>query len=340
MSKELPIGIHPSGVRHTDSEPDPDLETKFRWVRDSGVYDYIDKTPPPDEVSDYARLAEKYDLPILASGWYYTLGRDEPKIEQNLKIAAELGSRVHNTQIMMYHDDGHVVTNDEVADIYMSTYELGERLGCKPTFEIHINMWSEDFPRVSQVADMVEARGVPFRMTLDHSHVIFKIDNEEEQANPYGDGVTFNIKDAVDSGELILDPFTPGNICDEWIGRGFVHHCHARAAVPNNPRNIKAHHPDGKVGRGVQYPFFEPGPGEYHAEWHAEKLEPWKEVLRRLMAHHASRADNELEMITTEFIFPPDYGAGGGYSIFDNSVACAGWLRETWAEATSSQAAE
>ena len=339
MTKKLPIGLNPACVLHTDSEPELDIETKFRMVKESGVFDYIDKTPPPEEVDEYRRLAEKYDLPILASGWYYTLGRDEPLIEQNLKIAAELGSRVHNTQIMMYHADGHIVTDDEVADIYMSAYEIGDKVGCKPTFEVHINMWSEDFSRVSEVADMVEARGVPFRMTLDHSHVIFKIDNEEEQSSPYGDGTTFNIKDAVDSGALVLDPYRPGNVCEEWIGRGFVHLCHARAAVPNNPRNVKAHHPDGKVGRGVQYPFIEPGPGEYHAEWHEEKLEPWKEVLRRLLADHAGREDGPLEMISTEFIPPTDYGAGGGYSIFDNSVACARWLREAWAEATAAQAA-
>ena len=58
------------------------------------------------------------------------------------------------------------------------------------------------------------------------------------------------------------------------------------------------------------------------------------------MAHHASGEDSQLEMISTEFIAPPDYGAGGGYSIFDNSVACARWLRETWAEISAAQAAE
>jgi hypothetical protein len=37
---------------------------------------------------------------------------------------------------------------------------------------------------------------------------------------------------------------------------------------------------------------------------------------------------------------PPDYGAGAKYSIFDNNVACARWIREAWkAEVGSAGAA-
>ena len=39
----------------------------------------------------------------------------------------------------------------------------------------------EHFGRVEKVARLVEARGARFNMTLDHSHVIFKIDNPEQQ---------------------------------------------------------------------------------------------------------------------------------------------------------------
>ena len=43
-------------------------------------------------------------------------------------------------------------------------------------------MWSEDFVRIEQVANEVTRRGSPFKMTLDHSHIVFKMDNKEEQA--------------------------------------------------------------------------------------------------------------------------------------------------------------
>ena len=331
MAKELPIGIVEAGVLHTDADPELDLDTKFRMVKEASVFDYIDKTPPADQVEEYLRCSQRYDLPIRAGCWFYTVGRDEALFEANLKIGAELGSRAHSAQIMAYHYHGHVLTDEEVADCYTRAYEIGEKVGCWPCFETHVNMWSEDFPRVRRVADIVEGRGMPFRITLDHSHVIFKIDNLEEQRDPYGNG-DCNIRDAVESGDLILDPFAKGNVCDEWIGRGHVWHCHARAAVPNNPKNIWARHPDGSFGRGIQYPFIRPKPGEYHSEWHEEKLEPWKEVVRHLMAYHAAQDDSPLGQISVEFNVFPDYGCGNKYSIFDNGVACAEWLHSTWQE--------
>ncbi|MBT5108913.1 MAG: hypothetical protein HOM25_09540 [Rhodospirillaceae bacterium] len=325
MARELAIGITEKGVCHTKGEDEFDLDSKFRMVKESGVYDYIDKTPDADRVDDYIACSQKYDLPIRAGGWFYTLGRDEDLLAQNLEIGAQLGSTVHNTQIMMTHADGHLVTNDEVADTYMRAYEVGEKAGCTPTFEVHVNMWSEHFGRVSKVAKLVEARGVPYRMTLDHSHVIFKIDNPEEQE-------VLGMRKDVESGAVILDPRRDGNVCDEWIDAGYVRHCHARAAIPNNPKNIWGRHENGAVGRGIQYPFFQPQPGEYVADWVEAELEPWKLVVRRLMAHHAATPDSALGQISTEFIPGPDYGMGHKYSIFEHSAACARWLKETWAE--------
>lgn len=321
---ELQIGITERGIMHTDKDPEFDLDTKFRMVKESGVYDYYDKTPEDPSLLDaYLEASQDYDLPVRAGGWFYMLGRDESLLKEKLELSAKLGSRVHNTQILSRHADGHWVTDEEIVNIYLQAQEWGEVSGCFPTFEVHINMWSEDFRRISVVADAIERRGVPFRMTLDHSHVIFKIDNPEEQD-------VFDIRSSVEDGGLILDPFLDGSVCEEWIQRGFVHHCHARSAIPNNPKNTFYLTADGKPGRGVQYPFLEPEEGEYVASWEAIKLEPWKEVIRQLLRYHATNKGSALGQISTEFIPGPDYGAGHGYSIFENSVGCAKWLRETW----------
>jgi hypothetical protein len=326
MARELAFGITEKGVNHRGGEFEFDLNTRFRMVKESGVYDYYDKTPPADEEADYRRASEKYDLPIRAGGWFYTLGRDEALLDANLALGARLGSRVHNTQITMRHADGHLISNTEVAEAYLRAYETGEKAGCLPCFEVHVNMWSEHYGRVSDVAALVEARGIPYRMTLDHSHVIFKIDNPGEQD-------VLDMRRDVESGKVVLDPYKPGNVCDEWISRGYVWHCHARAAVPNNPKNIWGKHEDGRVGRGIQYPFIRPAPGEWHSDWSAEKLEPWKEVMRKLLRHHATAETSPLGQISTEFIPGPDYGMGAKYSLFEHSVACAAWLRETWTQA-------
>lgn len=325
MANQLLFGIQTNGIKHTHDDPMPDVATRFAMVREAGVFDYVDKTPDPDQVEDFRAASARYGLPVRAGGWFYTLGADEALLEDNLRLGADLGSVAHNTQIKLHHADGHVVTDEEVMAAYLRAAEVGAQVGCLPCFEVHVNMWSEDFPRVARVGRMVEARGAEFNMTLDHSHVIFKIDNPEEQK-------IFGTAEKVASGELILDPFTPGNVIEEWISAGWVRHCHARAAVPNNPRNTPGRHPDGSVGRGIQYPFEQPGPGQYHADWDAALLEPWKEGIRLLMRHHARDPEAKLGQISTEFIPNPDYGEGCRYSLFEQGVACVAWMRETWAE--------
>ena len=142
----------------------------------------------------------------------------------------------------------------------------------------------------------------------------------------------------VESGALVLDPFKPGNVCQRWIDAGYVGHAHARAAVPNGPVNVWSLLPNGKPGRGIQYPFIRPGPGEWHSDWDEAKLEPWKEVVRRLLRHHAESKDSGPATISTEFIPYPDYGGGAKYSLFEHSVACAQWIREEWAKARKAAA--
>lgn len=323
MATVLQFGIQTNGIRHTEADGMPDIDTRFRMVKEAGVHDYVDKTPDPHEIDEFLAASDKYGLPVRAGGWFYTLGRDEALFEQNILTAKRLGSVVHNTQILTRHADGHPVSNEEVVDTYMRFAEIGEKHGVTPCFEVHVNMWSEDFRRVAEVGHAIEAKGAAFHMTLDHSHVIFKIDNPEEQE--IGD-----IRGDVEAGKLILDPFTKGNVTDIWIDAGWIRHCHARAAVPNNPKNLDTVTEAGNPGRGIQYPFKEPNPGQYHSEWREDALEPWKESIRSLMRYHALDPKGQLGQISTEFIPGPDYGQGCKYSLFEQSIACVEWMRSTW----------
>ena len=322
MVEELLIGIHEASVVHTDQAEPFNLETRFRMAKEAGVFDYYDKTPSAKLEEKYAELSEKYQLPILAGGGAYKIGKDEQLLKANLQLSARLGSRVHNTQVLWEHEKGHSVTNDEVVSFYLQAAEWGEQCGCLPTLEVHIRMWSEDFRRVNQVAEEVAKRGATFRMTLDHSHVVFKVDNFDELNK-------FNLSEAIASRELVIDPRLPNNVCQQWIDSDFVWLTHARAAIPNNPKNIWATHPDGSFGRGIQYPFLQPAEGQYVTEWSENELEPWKTVIRLLLKHQLQSRRTQNRQITTEFIPYPDYGGGHGYSIFENSVACAKWIRET-----------
>lgn len=262
MAKGLMIGITGNSVINSGRD-NFDVDTRFRMVKESGAFDYYDKTPPTGELDAYRAASQKYDLPIRAGGFFYTKGRDEPLLEWHLRMAREVGALVHNVQIRTLDIDGKPVTNEHVAELYLWAAEIGDRYNVTSCFEVHVNMWSEHYGRVNEVAHLVEKRGVKFNMTLDHSHVVFKIDNSKEQE-------VQNMRADIEAGRLELDPFKQGNVAWSWIAANHVRHAHARPAVPANPLNLWAKHPDGRFGRGIQYPFRRPKPGEWHSEWDVE----------------------------------------------------------------------
>ena len=304
------------------------------------LFDYFDRIPLRGSFGEYQRAAKKYDLPIATVSWFYRLGEDEALLSDNLKIASEIGAKMHNIMIFTDHADGHVVTNQEIVDCYLAIYDEAMARGVEPAFELHVNMWSEDFRRITPVALAVQNRGIPFNYTLDYSHVNFKIENPEEQD-------ISGIRDDVEQGRLILDPFEAGNLCDEWLELGIVRWLQVRSAVPNGPKNIWSVQEPGQavagmpaadsdaepaIGRGIMYPFTKPEPGEWHSPWHAYKLEPTKEVVRKVLRYHKSDPKKRLDFITTEMINLPDYGHNAKFSLIDQNAAIAQFVRDTWAE--------
>lgn len=149
-----------------------------------------------------------------------------------------------------------------------------------------------------------------------------------------------DIRGDVESGHLVLNPRKPGAVTDRWIAAGYVRQAHARAAVPNNPKNMFYRYAGGRPGRDIQYPFVRPKAGDWIEGWDESQLEPWKEVVRRLFRFHALQPNSPLGHVSTEFISRPDYGAGCHYSMFEQGMACARWLRVLWRDTLASVAAE
>ena len=83
------------------------------------------------------------------------LGRDEALLIENLKIANTLGSKIHNIQLFSYNISEKLISNQDVADFYEFALEEGGKLNVDPCLEVHVNMWSEDFLRVSEVGQIV-----------------------------------------------------------------------------------------------------------------------------------------------------------------------------------------
>jgi hypothetical protein len=88
---------------------------------------------------------------------------------------------------------------------------------------------------------------------MDYSHCIFKIENSKEQD-------ISGIREDVESGKIVLDPFESGNLCDEWLNMNMVVFTQFRPVAPNGPPNVWAKDENGQPGRGIQYPFVKPRP--------------------------------------------------------------------------------
>jgi len=327
--KPIKLGCAGRGVQNSSPDNPVSLnelpiDTQFRMVVESGVFDFFDRLPLADKVDDYIKAVEKYDFPVLGSAWTYRIGEDPLKLLESHLINCRLtGVKYHNMMVLTHHAQGHVVTDEELVDLYLRSYELGHRYGVTVGFEVHILMWSEDFRRVAPVAEKVRQRGVPFNFVMDYSHCIFKIGNSAELQ-------ISGIEEDVKAGKVVLDPFEEGNLADLWLGMNMVWWQQNRPAVPNGPSNIWAKDDQGRPGRGVQYPFVRPRPGEWYDEWHAYLLEPTKEVVRKTLRHHLTTPDSPLELMTVDYINLPDYGLGVGYNTFESSVAVGKFIRATY----------
>ena len=44
MPKNLEFGIQTNGIKHTLADPMPDIDTRFRMVKGTRLFDYVDKT--------------------------------------------------------------------------------------------------------------------------------------------------------------------------------------------------------------------------------------------------------------------------------------------------------
>lgn len=302
------------------------VDEQFRLVVESGVFDFFDRLPLTDKVDDYIAAVQKYAFPVLGSAWTYRVGdRELETLEGHLKNCALTGVRYHNMMVLTHHAQGHVVRDEELIRLYMDAFELGDRYGVEIGFEVHILMWSEDFRRVTPIAEQIRGQGIPFNFVMDYSHCIFKMANPGEQE-------ISGIRQDVLNGSVVLDPFEPGNLLDDWLGQNMVWWQQNRPAVPNGPVNKWALGEDGLPGRGVQYPFLRPGKGEWYDEWHAYLLEPTKEVIRRTLRHHLSSNDSPLKLMTVDYINLPDYGLGVEYNTLENSIAVGEFIRKTYKE--------
>ncbi|NKB19609.1 MAG: xylose isomerase [Alphaproteobacteria bacterium] len=322
------------GCTYNILQADQDVEPikRFEMVRDTGIFDYINWLPLPDQLSAAVTAAEKTNMPMLTGNYIHQLGRNDEMLTERMRDAARAGVKMLNVMLGTYAADGHELTDAEVVDTYIRTAEVGNLVGVKLSFELHVDCWSEKYKRVAPIVKAVQARGVPFHFTVDYSHVIFKIDNPEQQE-------ISDVREDVEQGRVVLDPYQTGNLCEEWMALDAVHFAQFRPVIPNNPRNVWGENPDGSVPRGIMYPFLKPSPGEWHSPWSAYKLDVCKEAFRKVLGYHLTHDTSPLEYVITEMIATSDYGMGAKFSLLEHNAACGQWIRDCWSQMKAKQAA-
>ncbi|MFM2056354.1 MAG: hypothetical protein RLY71_739 [Pseudomonadota bacterium] len=324
-ARPLPVGINLDGVLVHDGLPTPRASTRFAWVRQSGAFDYIEKNiDPREDFAPYFELVERHGLPIGVFGGIFCAGIDEPRLRWGLATGGRLGARLFNMQLYARHADGHALADEEVAHFFLDAMEHGTRANCLPSLEVHVDMWSEQFGRVERVAELLARRNVRLRLTLDHSHLIYKIGHPTELA-------LSGLADAPAGARDLLAPDGAATLYRQWLQEGWVVHAHTRSVAPGVDHNAAMNRRQGLPGRAIQYPLIEPPPGSFHADWQAERLAPWKDAVRDLLRWMRAHPEAAPQQISCEFIPFADYGGGGRYSIWDNNLACARWLRQEWA---------
>lgn len=337
MKKMFPLGcaglgIQASSFEHPVSLSEPRINEKFALLKEAQLWDFIDHIPIHFKlVDDYINASQKYNIPIYSGYGCYVWGNHEAEFKTNIELTQAVGAKYHNIMLAAKDIYKNYLSNEQVAQAYIYFYEYGLNKGITITFENHVDNWSEDYRRVLQVAGIVEKIGIPFKLAMDYSHCIFKIENEIESYISFkGD------QEAVRK----LDPFNDDNYADEWLNKNLVHWGQIRPAVPNGPRNTWAietspweGHGFDRPGRGIQYPFSQPSKNEIpHNHWHAHKLACTKEVIRKLIDDFLYNPQSNLEIMTVDNINLCSYGLGWKYNMFKDSCLVAEYIREIFAE--------
>ena len=323
--RPLQIGINLDGVLVHDGLSTPQAQTRMAWVQHSGAFDYIEKNiDPSEDFAPYFHWVEQYGVPIRVFGGIFCARQDEHRMRWGLRTGGQLGAKIFNMQLYARRGDGRDIADREVADFFLEAMEHGAQSGCLPSLEVHVDMWSERFARIEAVANLLAQSNVDLRLTLDHSHLIFKIDNPVEL------GLS-GVGPGSDGGRHLLAPNSPQAFYTQWLKQGWVVHAHTRSVAIGVPHNPRAKRTWDLPGRAIQYPFIEPGAGQFHSDWNAQRLQEWKTAVRAMLVHMHRQPDQAPQHISCEFIPFADYGGGARYSIWDNNLACAQWLREEWA---------
>ncbi|HCB0061927.1 TPA: hypothetical protein MYL02_005122 [Klebsiella pneumoniae] len=316
----LEIGINLDGAIVNDYHPALSLPQQFAAIR--GHFDYVEKSLWPYEMlSPWLRESDRWGVPIHVTGSTFQPTSDLPRALSIMRDAVAAGISVMNCQVLppSRAADEHTALAS-VGEFYLELLEAGNKGKCIPTLEIHVDMWSEQFRRIEQIAAWLKQRQAPLYLTIDHSHLLYRLGNPDQLQ-------AAGLSGAKDGGWAELHPDSNTAFYRRWMECGWIAHAHARSVQLNGVANPWCQREPGLAGRGIQYPLVQPQSGTYHQSWFENEVEPWKKALRQLIKWKANNLNSKFKRISCEFIPFADYGGGSRYNLLQQNIACAEWLR-------------
>lgn len=316
---DLAIGINIDGaIVHDGDEP---LSIADQFTLLGHHFDYVEKSlRPGEDLLPWLRASDKSGVPVRVLGGVFHPEDDIARARTIMAQAVGNACQIMNLQILP-PSGSSAQALDQVGEFYMTLLEDGDKGRCLPTIEIHIDMWSERFSNINRLADWLIQRGAAIHLTLDHSHLLFRLGNAAQLR-------TAGLEGSSNGGWRELHPDSPAALYRRWLDNGWIAHAHARSVALNAPDNAWAERAPGVAGRGVQYPFRQPPADSWPQRWEAAALTPWKTALGQLIEWKRANPAAPLQKISCEFIPFPDYGGGTRYSLIEQNIACAAWLRE------------
>lgn len=316
--KALRVGINIDGAMHDDGQRALSLNQQVELIKDD--FDYFEKTLHAGEnLDDWLRAGERHDVPLGVLGGIFDPVQDLERAKSCVELARQAAVNVINCQVRPPATRG-AQEIEAIGAFCLALFEHGEGR-VQVCLEPHVDMWLEQFDRVEPLAQWMHARGAKLQLTIDHSHLIYRVDNPVEL---HAAGI-----ESQEEGRRLLMPDSSSAYYRRWLDDGLIRHAHARCVQINAPANAQCERAPGVPGRGIQYPLVLPSQPDSVQGWDAARCTPWKTAVTDLLRWRHRRGPDALNTVSCEFIPYPDYGGGQRYSIIEQNRACAAWLRET-----------
>ncbi len=76
MTSTFRIGCNGRGAQQSSLQrpvalEEASIDEQFRLVKEAGVFDYFDRLPSAENLDEYRKAIDKYDLPVLTASWFY-----------------------------------------------------------------------------------------------------------------------------------------------------------------------------------------------------------------------------------------------------------------------------